>query len=60
MGLTLHMQGSGMMPNGMASMVLNNGAMSLGRADGNDIILPDPDRTISPRGAGRESGAACR
>ncbi|NOR63313.1 MAG: FHA domain-containing protein, partial [Rhodobacteraceae bacterium] len=49
MGLTLHMQGSGMMPNGMTSVQLVNGAVSLGRADGNDVILPDPDRTISSR-----------
>ncbi|MBL1437533.1 MAG: type VI secretion system-associated FHA domain protein TagH [Rhodobacteraceae bacterium] len=49
MGLTLHMQGSGMMPNGMTSIQLQNGAISLGRADGNDVVLPDPDRTISSR-----------
>ena len=49
MGLTLHMQGSGVMPNGMASMVLQNGVLTLGRAEGNDVILPDPDRTISSR-----------
>ena len=49
MGLTLHMQGSGMMPNGMTSAHLVNGALSLGRADGNDVVLPDPDRTISSR-----------
>lgn len=49
MGLTLHMQGSGVMPNGMPSMQLQNGALTLGRAEGNDIILPDPDRTISSR-----------
>jgi len=49
MGLTLHMQGSGVMPNGMTSVQMLNGAISLGRADGNDVILPDPDRTISSR-----------
>ena len=49
MGLTLHMQGSGMMPNGMPSMQLHNGVITLGRAEGNDVILPDPDRTISSR-----------
>ena len=49
MGLTLHMQGSGMMPNGMTSAQLVNGGLSIGRADGNDVILPDPDRTISSR-----------
>jgi len=49
MGLTLHMQGSGVMPNGMASMPVLNGALTIGRAEGNDIILPDPDRTISSR-----------
>ena len=38
-----------MMPNGMTSFQLANGAISLGRADGNDIVLPDPDRTISSR-----------
>lgn len=38
-----------MMPNGMTSVQLVNGAVSLGRADGNDVILPDPDRTISSR-----------
>ena len=49
MGLTLHLQGSGMMPNGMTSMPLQNGALTLGRAEGNDVVLPDPDRTISSR-----------
>lgn len=49
MGLTLHMQGSGMMPNGMTSSQLQNGVLTLGRAEGNDVILPDPDRTISSR-----------
>ncbi len=38
-----------MMPNGMTSVQLVNGAVSLGRADGNDVVLPDPDRTISSR-----------
>lgn len=38
-----------MMPNGMTSIQLQNGAISLGRADGNDVVLPDPDRTISSR-----------
>lgn len=38
-----------MMPNGMSSVILQNGALSLGRADGNDVVLPDPDRTISSR-----------
>ncbi len=38
-----------MMPNGMTSIPLVNGAISLGRADGNDVVLPDPDRTISSR-----------
>ncbi len=37
------------MPNGMASVSLVNGALSLGRAEGNDVVLPDPDRTISSR-----------
>ncbi len=49
MGLVLHMQGSGVMPNGMASATLANGALSLGRGDSNDVVLPDPDRTISSR-----------
>lgn len=49
MGLTLHMQGSGVMPNGLPSMQLQNGVLTLGRAEGNDITLPDPDRTISSR-----------
>jgi type VI secretion system FHA domain protein len=49
MGLTLHLQGSGMMPNGMTSIPLQNGALTLGRAEGNDVVLPDPDRTISSR-----------
>ncbi len=38
-----------MMPNGMTSVQLVNGAISLGRADGNDVVLPDPDRTVSSR-----------
>ncbi len=38
-----------MMPNGMTTVPLVNGAVSLGRADGNDVVLPDPDRTISSR-----------
>ncbi len=43
------MQGSGAMPSGSGSSVLNNGALSIGRADGNDMKLPDPDRSISSR-----------
>ncbi|MCF6305841.1 MAG: type VI secretion system-associated FHA domain protein TagH [Rhodobacteraceae bacterium] len=49
MGLTLHMQGTGAMPGGAGSTMLNNGALTIGRADGNDMILPDPDRAISSR-----------
>ncbi len=49
MGLTLHMQGTGAMPSGASSTVLGNGALTIGRADGNDMILPDPDRAISSR-----------
>lgn len=49
MGLTLHMQGTGAMPGGAGSTLLNNGALTIGRADGNDMILPDPDRAISSR-----------
>ncbi|MBL4805919.1 MAG: type VI secretion system-associated FHA domain protein TagH [Rhodobacteraceae bacterium] len=49
MGLTLHIQGSGAVPGGAGSTVLNDGALTIGRADGNDLILPDPDRGISSR-----------
>ncbi len=49
MGLTLHMQGSGAMPGGTGSASVSNGALTIGRADGNDLKLPDPDRAISSR-----------
>ncbi len=37
------------MPNGMTALTLVDGALTLGRAEGNDVVLPDPDRTISSR-----------
>jgi len=49
MGLTLNIQGSGVVPDGATRIVLNGGALTIGRAAGNDLVLPDPDRVVSSR-----------
>ena len=37
------------MPGGATQIVLNGGALTIGRAAGNDLVLPDPDRVVSSR-----------
>ncbi|MEX0970434.1 MAG: type VI secretion system-associated FHA domain protein TagH [Paracoccaceae bacterium] len=49
MGLTLNIQGSGVVPDGPAQIPLRGGALTIGRAVGNDLVLPDPDRVVSSR-----------
>jgi type VI secretion system protein len=49
MGVTLHFQSTGQVPgNGQPHRMLG-GSMTIGRADVNDLVLPDPDKMISGR-----------
>ncbi len=49
MSVTLHFQSTGMMPTNGKPFRMVGGAMTLGRSDQNDMVLPDPDKTISGR-----------
>lgn len=49
MGLTLRLQGSGAVPGRRQAVEMTGGALTIGRADGNDLVLPDPERVISSR-----------
>lgn len=49
MTVTLHFQTTGMMPASVKPVRMLGGAMTLGRSDQNDLVLPDPDKTISGR-----------
>ncbi len=47
MALTLHILGTGAQADRQKSIVMQGDALTIGRADGNDLVLPDPDREIS-------------
>ena len=49
MTVTLHFQSTGMMPTNGKPFRMVGGAMTLGRSDQNDMVLPDPDKAISSR-----------
>lgn len=49
MGLILNIQGSGVVPDGPSQIPMRGGAITIGRAAGNDLVLPDPDRVVSSR-----------
>ena len=49
MTVTLHFQTTGMVPASVKPARMVGGAMTLGRSDQNDLVLPDPDKTISGR-----------
>lgn len=49
MTVTLHFQSTGTMPASAKPNRMVGGAMTLGRSDRNDLVLPDPDKTISGR-----------
>jgi type VI secretion system protein len=49
MSVTLHFQSTGMMPANGKPFRMVGGATTLGRSDQNDLVLPDPDKTISGR-----------
>lgn len=49
MGLKLRLISSGTLPNGHATIEMQNGALTIGRGEENDLSLPDPDRQLSKR-----------
>ncbi len=49
MTLTLHFQGTGLVPANAGPNQLRGGSMTLGRGEENDIMLPDPDKVVSKR-----------
>ena len=49
MSVTLHFQSTGTVPGNAQPFKMLGGSMTLGRADGNDLVLPDPDKMISSR-----------
>lgn len=49
MGLTLRIEGSGAVPGRVQSVAMTGEALTIGRAEGNDLVLPDPERVISSR-----------
>lgn len=49
MPVTLHFQSTGVVPGNAQPMVMRGGALTIGRGDENDVMLPDPDRLISKR-----------
>ncbi|MBD8891286.1 type VI secretion system-associated FHA domain protein TagH [Roseibium litorale] len=49
MSLTLRLMNSGTLPNGMSSVPMKDGVLTIGRGEENDLSLPDPDRLLSKR-----------
>ncbi|MEM9048521.1 MAG: type VI secretion system-associated FHA domain protein TagH [Pseudomonadota bacterium] len=49
MTLTLRIEGSGAVPGGTDSVTMQGEALTIGRAPGNDLVLPDPERVVSSR-----------
>ena len=49
MPVTIHFQSTGTMPANARPARMVGGTMTLGRSDQNDLVLPDPDKTISGR-----------
>lgn len=47
MTVTLRFQSTGMVPGAGAPATLHGGSLTIGRGQDNDLVLPDPDRTIS-------------
>ncbi|MEM9370928.1 MAG: type VI secretion system-associated FHA domain protein TagH [Pseudomonadota bacterium] len=49
MSLTLKFQNSGALPGASDTVPMIGGVLTIGRGDDNDLVLPDPDRTLSKR-----------
>ena len=49
MAVTLHFQSTGTLPGAAQPAKMLGESMTLGRADANDVVLPDPDKMISGR-----------
>ncbi|NSX53689.1 type VI secretion system-associated FHA domain protein TagH [Parasulfitobacter algicola] len=49
MSLLLRFQNSGALPGGQSSVEMMGGTLTIGRGEENDLVLPDPDRTLSKR-----------
>ncbi|MEJ8472481.1 type VI secretion system-associated FHA domain protein TagH [Roseibium algae] len=49
MSLLVRFMNSGTLPNGQSTVPMRDGALTIGRGEGNDLALPDPDRLLSKR-----------
>ncbi|MTH98018.1 type VI secretion system-associated FHA domain protein TagH [Roseibium sp. RKSG952] len=49
MRLVLHLLSSGSLPGGLSCIQMQDGALTIGRGEENDLSLPDPDRVLSKR-----------
>ena len=47
MGVTLKFQSSGTVPGNARPVTMQGGSLTVGRGQANDLVLPDPDRTLS-------------
>ena len=47
MGVTLKFQSSGTVPGNARPVIMQGGSLTVGRGQANDLVLPDPDRTLS-------------
>ena len=47
MGVTLKFQSSGTVPGNARPVTMQGGSLTVGRGPANDLVLPDPDRTLS-------------
>ena len=49
MAVTVHFQSTGMVPGDGRPVRMVGGAMTIGRSTDNDLVLPDPEKSISKR-----------
>jgi type VI secretion system FHA domain protein len=49
MPVTLHFQTTGLVPGNARPIAMLGRSLTIGRGDENDLVLPDPDRTVSKR-----------
>ena len=47
MGVTLKFQSSGTVPGNARPVTMQGGSLTVGRGPANDLVLPDPDRTLA-------------
>jgi predicted component of type VI protein secretion system len=49
MAVTVHFQSTGMVPGDGRPMRMVGGSMTIGRSPDNDLVLPDPEKSVSKR-----------